>query len=436
MTRPLRLSTRPGARLLTVLALFSLLVGGLCSSLSQPVAAKPKPKPGKTKEPPRPPLKPREAAADARVALSNLLGEYVLLAWNGTTAAAEGRLPEQRAAFGALDANAGELAHQVGRLYGDKNGDAFGQQWKRHLPLLLDYAVAARKKDTTKQEQVTKAMDAVATSLASVVTGMSGGKRTAEAVASSHRSFLAVMRQMIDGRAAGNYNGEFTAMAKAYRDAWEMGRELAVAGVALAPGKFPGRPDSPAANFRASLCCLLAENSYMQSVASLAALGGRTDEFYAIAVRLDLNSEELNKLLVNVLGEDNGGKFVSAWKKQQGFVADYSHARDLRDTTTRSKLITDLDKSALEMADVLVTISRRRLPARNMQNFCRQRVKDIEVIIDSWSGKKWGAGFGRLNESWKHSVGLANTLADAVVEEYSDKINPPEEKKEPVTEDK
>lgn len=436
MTGPHRNATRRAVRLLTGLALLFLFVGGLFPSLTPSVeAAKPK-KPKKNAEPVRPPLKPREVAAEMRVAVSSLMGEYVVLAWNATTAAVEGRVPEQKAAFGALEANAGDLARAIGKAYGDKNGDAFGALWKRHLAQLVDYATAVRKKDSAKQELAAKALDASAASLASQVTAMSGGRRAVEAVATSHRSFLALLRQMIDARVVGDYNAEFTAMSRAYLALWEAGRELAMAAPAMAPGKNPGDPGSPAAAFRANLCLLIAENTYMQSVASQAALNGRTDEFYAITVRLDLNSEALNKLLTSVVGEDNCGKFMSAWKKQQSYLGDYSHARDLRDATSRGKLKKDLDKSALELADVLVVVSRRRLPVKAMQKACRQRVSDLESIVDAWAGKKWGAGFGRLNESWKHSIALANTLADAIVEEYADTINPVTDEKKDPTEEK
>lgn len=425
MIRPARLVPECATRILAGAALLSMLVGGLVPSLALPVeAAKAKARPKKNVEPPRPPLKPREAAADARVAVSSLLGEYVVLAWSATTAAVENRQKEQRAAFSALEGNAGQLGHAVGRLFGDKNGDAFGQQWKRQLAPLMDYAVAVRRKDAAKQEAATKALDASASALASVLTGMSGGKRSVEALTKAHRSFLNLLRQMIDARAAGDYNTEFTDQAKAYRDLWEAGREMSMAAAALAPTKLGGNPDSPAAAFRANLACLIAENTYMQSVGAMAALSGRTDEFYAITVRLDLNSEELQKLLTDVLGEDNCGKFMSAWKKQQNYLSDYTHARDLRDGTNRSKLFKDLRKSAIEMGDMLVTVSRRRLTARVTHGLCNDLTSDQIGTIDAWSSKNWGGGFGGLQRSWKHATMMANLLSDAVVEEYADKLAP------------
>lgn len=81
-------------------------------------------------------------ALNMRLSLDRLLGEHTYLAAFAMRAALTDAA-DFEASADALDGNSDDLVAQIAQIYGDDAGDAFGELWRSHTTLYLDYVEAS-----------------------------------------------------------------------------------------------------------------------------------------------------------------------------------------------------------------------------------------------------------------------------------------------------
>src|SRR5262249_32010643 len=96
-------------------------------------------------------------------------------------------------------------------------------------------------------------------------------------------------KAVVDAQAARDWPSAYQAIRTAYVHMQMIGDPVAEAIARGKPSTFPGDAASKAADLRASLNMLLQEHLYLASMATDAALGGRTDEFQAAGGALNAN---------------------------------------------------------------------------------------------------------------------------------------------------
>ena len=92
-------------------------------------------------------------AAGLRVALTQLLGEHVVLAASATNAALGGRSDEFQSAAAALDSNSVDISEAIASVYGEPAGEAFLPLWRKHIGFFVDYTTGLAAKDAAKQDK-------------------------------------------------------------------------------------------------------------------------------------------------------------------------------------------------------------------------------------------------------------------------------------------
>jgi hypothetical protein len=98
-------------------------------------------------------------ALEMRMTLDRLLGEHTYLAALAMRSGLEGA-PDLDAAVAALGENADELAAQIGAIYGDDAGSAFGEMWGDHIDGYLAFVEAVAAEDAEAQQDARAALSA------------------------------------------------------------------------------------------------------------------------------------------------------------------------------------------------------------------------------------------------------------------------------------
>jgi len=135
-------------------------------------------------------------------------------------------------------------------------------------------------------------------------------------------------QRMIDDQVAQNYSKMYTDLRTAFAQTSRIGDALAPKIVRRFPDKFPGDPSNRAADLRASLNELLEEHAYLATMATDAAVGGRTVEQTAAAKALSDNAEALGTAFSAVVGPAFGTRFDQVWAAKNSALIAYAAATD------------------------------------------------------------------------------------------------------------
>jgi len=135
-------------------------------------------------------------------------------------------------------------------------------------------------------------------------------------------------QRMIDDQVAQNYPKMYTDLRTAFAQTSRIGDALAPKIVRKFPDKFPGDPSNKASDLRASLNELFEEHSYLATMATDAAIGGRAAEQTAAAKALSDNADALGTLFSGVFGAPAGTQFDQVWAAKDSAIAAYAAAAD------------------------------------------------------------------------------------------------------------
>ena len=100
--------------------------------------------------------------------------------------------------------------------------------------------------------------------------------------------------------------------------------------------------DDGATALRVALNGLLQEHAYLATLATGAALQGRTADFQAAGAALDGNSVDLSKAIGSIYGSGAEQAFLPLWRKHIGFFVDYTTGLATKDKPKQDKAVNDL----------------------------------------------------------------------------------------------
>jgi hypothetical protein len=144
---------------------------------------------------------PRGDAAELRTTLNVLLREHAYLAGAATSAALGGREAEFKAAAGALDANALDIASAVGSVYGADAERAFLPLWRRHIGFFVDYTVGVATNDRAKQDRAVNELMAYTEDLGAFLQSASP-RLPKQVVADLVKYHVITLKAVVDAQAA------------------------------------------------------------------------------------------------------------------------------------------------------------------------------------------------------------------------------------------
>lgn len=174
---------------------------------------------------------------------------------------------------------------------------------------------------------------------------------------------------------------------------------------------------TPAADLRATLDRLLGEHVILATTATGAALDGRGEAFEAAAASLGDNSQDIADALASVYGEKAGEAFLPLWETHIGFVVNYTQATATGDTAAQEKAVNDLLGYADDFG-AFMNSANPDLPKEAVAKMVRKHVVTLKAVIDAQAERNWMEAHAAQREAYAHMSGMAEALADAIVQQF------------------
>jgi len=227
----------------------------------------------------------------------------------------------------SLLTNTTELSDLMRSAFGDTAAGQFQQLWGVQNAYLVDYTIGLV---THNQNRSSGAMSGL---INGFVPDFSKFIATTTQLPLDPTTQLVTeqvleTQRMIDDQVAQNYPKMYTDLHTAYAQTARIGDALAPKIVRKFPDKFPGDPSNKASDFRASLNDLLEEHAYLATMATDAAIAGRSAEQSAAAKALSDNADALGTLFSGVFGAAAGTQFDQLWAARDSAIAAYAAAAD------------------------------------------------------------------------------------------------------------
>lgn len=172
-------------------------------------------------------------------------------------------------------------------------------------------------------------------------------------------------------------------------------------------------------DLRVALYQLLGEHVLLAASATEEALRGRSADFEAAAIALDLNSEEIAAAIGLVYGVEAGEAFLPLWRTHIGFFVDYTNAVAVGDEDGRQQALNDLNEYAVDFAAFLNSANPNINPDVIVANLS-MHVETLVRVIDAQAtdtpqqtGDQQEA-FMALQEAYAHMDSTAAYLAGAI----------------------
>jgi hypothetical protein len=262
-------------------------------------------------------------AADLRTRLDLLLGEHVTVIAKESSAAR--RSDEFAGYLHLLTTNGSDLTDLVRSALGSTASARFDTIWSAQNDYLVNYTIGLVTHKKSKS-------DAAAASLVNgFVPQLSLFAVDTTQIPQGPITQLVMQhalqtKAVIDDQVAQRYPRMYTDLHVAYGQASLIGDALALRIAQKFPDKFPGSASSKAADLRVSLNALLQEHAYLSTMATSAAVGGRSAEQVAAGVALADNTNALATMLKDLFGSSAAIQFEQIWPAKNAAVMAYATA--------------------------------------------------------------------------------------------------------------
>jgi hypothetical protein len=199
------------------------------------------------------------STVDLAVSLDRLLGEHALLAILSTRAGLRAA-PDLAVAAAALEDNSAELVAAITSIYGDAAGRGFGDLWREHTGLYLDYVAATRDGDEEARQAAREGLAAYRADFAQFLAD-ANAELSAEALEDVLGIHTGHLLDQVDAYADGDFSGAYAITRHAYAHMAVIGGALATAIAAQFPERFPDAavtpPTAPGRSLAVALSWLL-----------------------------------------------------------------------------------------------------------------------------------------------------------------------------------
>ncbi len=360
------------------------------------------------------------SAAALRGNLTTLFNSHVILASSATGAALAGRTDEFNAAVGELDKNSDDIAAAVGSVYGDDAGKAFGPLWKKHIAFFVDYTKAVGAGDKASADKAVTSLTNYAGDFAAFLSGANPNlpKDGLTKLVTTH---ILTLKDVVDAQAAKDPVKTYAALAAAIAHMHMIADPLASGIVKQFPDKFSGDPMGKTADLQVALYSAFQQHVAFASIATGAALGGRTDEFNAAVAQLDKNSDDIAAAVGSVYGDDAGKAFGPLWKKHIVFFVDYTKAVGAGDKAGADKAVTSLTNYAGDFAAFL-SGANPNLPKAGLTDLVKTHILTLKDVVDAQAAKDPVKTYAALATAMKHMHMIADPLTAAIAQQFPDKF--------------
>jgi hypothetical protein len=360
-------------------------------------------------------------AADLRTKLDLLLGEHLVLAAKATGAALDGRTDEFKAYGDLLNTNGTDIGAMVGAAYGADAQAKFNAIWSAHDGFFVDYTTGVATHDAAKMTRAVSDLTTIyVPQFSDLISGATGLPR--DTVTQLTTQHVLQTKAVVDAQAAGSWPVAYQAIRTAYTHMQMIGDPLAEAIAKGQAGKFPGDAASKGADLRANLNMLLQEHLYLASMATGAALGGRTGELQAAGGALNANGTDIGAAIGSLYGTDAQSRFNQIWSAHNGFFVDYTTGVATNDAAMRTKAVNDLTRTYVPQFATFIS-GATGLPVSAVTDLTKQHVLTTRSIVDAQGAKDWTTAARDDRAAAQHMEMIGDPLAAAIVAKLPQRFN-------------
>ena len=342
-------------------------------------------------------------AADFRIQLDLLLGEHVIIIAKQSSAPA--RPAEYTSYLRLLTANSADLTELVRSAMGDSVAARFEQIWNAQNDYLVNYTIGLVTHDQAKADAAQSGLAGTfvpqfSQFLADVAQVPSG---LMVPLISQH---VLATKAVLDDQLATNYPKLYADLRLSYLEATRVGDAIAPNIVGEFPDKFPGSPSSPAADLRASLNITMQEHSYLATMRTSAAIGGRVSEQAAATSALAANANALGALFADLFGTPTATRFDQIWAAGNVAMIGYASATT---AASRQRALSQLtDASVAQLSGWLADST--NLAADVSSPVLESQVEAAVAVVDDQRSKSWS----RLAADDRSAEAATEVVADLI----------------------
>jgi hypothetical protein len=262
-------------------------------------------------------------AADLRTHLSLLFGEQIYIVAKESEAAVD-HAGEYTSYANLLATNARDLTSLIGRAFGSTTATQFSMAWTAYNGYLADYTIGVVTHDQEKANAATSSLSNQSLPrLAQLITAAT--QIPLNQITQSLRHQLTATRALIDDEFAAQntskYSVVYGGLHSAYTMASGLGNLLALRISQQFPDKFPGDPSAGSVTVRVVINNALQECAYLATMATDAAVNGRTAE---VAQALSYISASTNMLDMEL----KNPRLKSVWSLEISAIESYASTGD------------------------------------------------------------------------------------------------------------
>jgi hypothetical protein len=344
-------------------------------------------------------------AAGLRARLDLLLGEHVMIIAKDSLAATANRADEYAGYATLLTINGNDLSAVMNSAFGASAAARFDQIWATQNNYFADYTIGIASHDSGKSDGAASALvNGFVPAFAQFMN--STASIPLDPITQLTTEQVLEIKAIIDDQAALNNARMFTDLHRAYAHAARLGDALAPAIANKFSDKFPGDPADKAVDFRVSLDSLLQEHSYLATMTTSAATGGRSTEQAAAITAVAVNADSLGTLFSSEFGSPAGTRFDQVWGARNAELVVYAGGAD---DATRQSALNSLTDSFVTQFLSLVRDS-TDLSGAEISNAVRSQVADMIRVIDDQRAKS-----AKVVAADDHTAAAAtNPIADLI----------------------
>ncbi len=321
-------------------------------------------------------------AADLRARLDLLLGEHVIVIVKDSLAATANRADEYAGYATLLTINGNDLSAVMNSAFGASAAARFDQIWASQNNYFADYTIGIASHDSGKSDGAASGlMNGFVPAFAQFMN--STASIPLDPITQLTTEQILEIKAIIDDQAALNNARMFADLHRAYAHAARLGDALAPAIANKFSDKFPGDPIDKAVDFRVSLDSLLQEHSYLATMTTSAATGGRSTEQAAAITAIAANADSLGTLFSSVFGATTGTRFDQVWGARDAELVVYAGGAD---DATRQSALNSLTDSFVTQFLSLVRDS-TDLSGAEVSNAVQSQIADMIRVIDDQRAK-------------------------------------------------
>ena len=351
-----------------------------------------------------------------RVGLGRLLGEHAFLLMETIRATSLGDGEEAALRLG-LDDNSAELEAAIAGIYGAEAGDRFADLWDDHIELLLAYAEARERNDTTRANRARQGLDEYTKDFAAFLASANPDLRVNDE-ADALQLHIEQVTAFVDGDYATAYESQRAAFAQMFR----LGDRLALAIARQFPDRYPDGAVafSPRSDLRLALDRLLAEHLVLAAETMRAGVA-QTADFEAGGDALEASTSDLAAAVTSVYGRAAGEAFADLWRQHIEAYLAYVEGLGSGDEASQSAGLDKLHAYHEQIAGFLASANPHLVEA-DVATLVRRHVQALISQAEATAEGDHERAVATTREAYAGMFEVGAALADAIVAQFPERF--------------